>query len=204
MSADNLPSEIEEIRQRLAAHRPEPLVGKVRREAAVALLLRQQQGKPEVLLIQRAEHPGDPWSGDLGFPGGGLEPHDRGPRAAAERETLEEIGLKLSASHYIGPCAELAGAYLPIRIYCFAYLLETTPELQLNEEVVQAFWIPLATLLDPSRNRLTRFSYRGTERQHPVVELQEWSERPLWGITYRLLESFFHLLGCRFTHPEIR
>ena len=46
------------------------------------------------------------------------------------------------------------------------------------------------------------FHHRGTDRQHPVVHLQEWSSKPLWGITYRLLDSFFNLFDLSFTYPE--
>jgi 8-oxo-dGTP pyrophosphatase MutT (NUDIX family) len=193
---------IDQIRSRLTAHRPEPLQIEARRLAAVAMLLREKRHRPEVLFIRRAEYPGDPWSGDLGFPGGCLEPLDSDARAAAERETREEISLCLKPHQYLGQCAELAGAYLPVIISCFAYHLEDEPEFNLNGEVVQTFWVPLQTLLEPQRNRLISFEYRGERRQHPVIELQEWSERPLWGITYRLLQQFFALFDLGFNYRE--
>jgi len=193
---------IEQIRTRLAGHRPEPLQIDARRLAAVAMLLRERRQRPEVLFIRRAEYDGDPWSGDLGFPGGGIEPQDQDARAAAERETREEVNLFLQPHQYLGQCAELAGAYLPVRISCFAYLLDGEPEFCLNGEVVQTFWVPLQTLLEPRRNRLMSFEYRGARRQHPVIDLQEWSERPLWGITYRLLQQFFALFELGFSFRE--
>jgi 8-oxo-dGTP pyrophosphatase MutT (NUDIX family) len=193
---------IERIRTRLATHRPEPLQIEARRLAAVAMLLRERRQQPEVLFIRRAEHEGDPWSGDLAFPGGGIEPGDPDPRAAAERETREEIGLRLAPRQYLGQSAELAGAYLPITISCFTYLLEDDPDFRLNGEVVAAFWVPLRTLLEPQRNRLVCFEYRGAQRQHPVIDLPEWSERPLWGITYRLVQQFLALFELGFRHQE--
>src|SRR6185369_3871770 len=68
-----------------------PVVGS-RVPAAVAMILRQGPGGLEMLFIERAEHENDPWSGNLAFPGGKVEPGEE-PRQAAERETLEEIGL---------------------------------------------------------------------------------------------------------------
>ena len=50
----------------------------------------------ELLFIRRAEHEKDPWSGQMGFPGGRAEPGDPGPEATAVRETLEETGLDLA------------------------------------------------------------------------------------------------------------
>ncbi len=193
---------IDQIRSRLADHQPPQLEVKARRHAAVALLLRERQGEPEVFFIRRAEHDGDPWSGDLAFPGGGIEKRDRDPRAAAERETLEEIGLQLEPHQYLGQSMDMAGAYLPIRISCFVYLLEEIPDLSLNHEVVGCFWVPLSTLLDQRRNRLADFHYRGANRLHPVIDLPEWSDKPLWGITYRLLQGFLDLFDLGFEHPE--
>ncbi|NCO50914.1 MAG: NUDIX domain-containing protein, partial [Deltaproteobacteria bacterium] len=56
----------------------------------------------ELLFIRRAERENDPWSGDIAFPGGGIEAQDIDCRAAAERETREEIGLSLTQKEYLG------------------------------------------------------------------------------------------------------
>ena len=64
------------------------------RDAAVALILRDSalgaEHSPEMLIIQRASHPNDPWSGNLSSPGGKIDPEDSCAYAAAVRETLEE------------------------------------------------------------------------------------------------------------------
>lgn len=194
--------DIDRIRARLADYQPRSLSIEVKRHAAVAMLLRRKGQKTEVLLIRRAEHEKDPWSGDLGFPGGGIEAKDENPRAAAEREAREEIGLTLQPENYVGRIDDLAGAYLSVRIACFVYQVDETAAFNLNDEVVDLFWIPLATLFEPQRNRVREFFYRGIRRRHPVIELTEWSERPLWGITYRLLNDFFNLFDLSFRHPE--
>ncbi|MCW8859605.1 MAG: CoA pyrophosphatase [Deltaproteobacteria bacterium] len=193
---------IEQIRERLIEYQPKSLQRVVQRHAAVALLLRENSEGTEVLLIQRAEHEKDPWSGDLGFPGGRIEDQDVSPRAAAERETWEEVGLCLSKESYLGQSDDLAGAYLSVRISCFVYQVNNDAQFKLNGEVVDLFWIPLKTLLEPERNRMTNFLYRGSNREHPVVDLSEWSQRPLWGITYRLLDNFLNLFDLSFSHPE--
>jgi hypothetical protein len=61
--------------------------------AAVALILRTGSCGLEMLFIERALRADDPWSGDLGFPGGKVEAGERDPRLTAERETMEEIAL---------------------------------------------------------------------------------------------------------------
>ncbi|PLX96909.1 MAG: CoA pyrophosphatase [Desulfuromonas sp.] len=193
---------IDHIRDRLSAYRPRSLSVEVRRHAAVAMLLRENNGGIDILLIRRAEHEKDPWSGDLGFPGGGIEDQDASPQAAAERETWEEIGVRLTPENYLGRTDDLAGAYLSVRISCFVYLLDGDTDFKLNGEVVDLFWIPLTTLLEPERNRIKEFYYRGANRKHPVVVLDEWSARPLWGITYRLINDFLNLFRLSFHHID--
>ncbi len=195
---------IEQIKKRLADYQPPALEQEFERHAAVAMLLRQNSENTEVLLIQRAEHEKDPWSGDLGFPGGGIEPSDSSPRAAAERETREEIGLYLNEENYLGQCDDLAGAYLSVHICCFIYQVNMDVQFKLNGEVVNFFWAPLRTLLEPQRNQQLTFFYRGQDRKHPGIILDEWSNRPLWGITYRLLNNFLNLFDLSFTHPKRR
>ena len=41
-----------------------------RKSASVAVIFRNGQEDEEVLLIRRAEREGDPWSGQVAFPGG--------------------------------------------------------------------------------------------------------------------------------------
>lgn len=194
--------DLEHIRSGLTQYQPQLLTQEDFRRAAVAMLLREQAGETEVLFIRRAEHALDPWSGDLAFPGGQIDQTDAGPQAAAERETFEEIGLELAPQQYLGRSDDLAGAYLSIHISCFVYQLDKEVEFCLNGEVVDLFWVPFRTLLDPQRNRLHEFHYRGAGRRHPVIELPEWSNRPLWGITYRLLENFLGRFDLSFHHPE--
>ncbi len=195
---------LEQITKRLADYRPPELNGDLERRAAVAMLLRDNDGDTEILLMKRAEHDKDPWSGDLGFPGGSIEESDPTPRAAAERETWEEVGLQLTEDNYLGQSDSLTGAYLSVHVSCFVYQVANDAEFKLNGEVVELFWIPFKTLLEPQRNQQLTFFYRGRDRKHPVIKLEEWSSRPLWGITYRLIDSFLSLFDLSFTHPERR
>ena len=68
------------------------------KRAAVAAVLRPGSNGPEVLLIRRAEHPNDPWSGHMAFPGGREDPCDADLFGTAVRETLEEVALDLTTN----------------------------------------------------------------------------------------------------------
>ena len=165
------------------------------RRAAVAMILIGAPQAEELLFIRRADYQGDPWSGDVAFPGGGVEAEDADSRATAERETHEEIGLVLSDEAYLGTLGSIDGAYLPIQISCHLYQLAERPQLVPNNEVVETFYIPLAVLLEAARNQERTFAYRGHHRTHPILDLEGYCERFLWGISYRLLQKFFTTLG---------
>ena len=89
---------IEDIALKLSARRPTEIRDEGARRAAVAMLLREAAEGPEVFFIERARHPGDPWSGHMAFPGGRVEVGDPDVRAAVERETLEEVGISLAGA----------------------------------------------------------------------------------------------------------
>src|ERR1700681_2360724 len=67
------------------------------RKAAVALIFRLGDSDVlELLFIKRAEYEGDPWSGQIAFPGGRVEPRDASLEETAIRETREETGIDLA------------------------------------------------------------------------------------------------------------
>jgi len=188
---------IARIRQTLAAYRPTVLPAD-RPHAAVALLLAQATNGPEVLFIQRATHAGDAWSGDIGFPGGRVADGETDPRQTAERETREELALDLAECECLGRLDDLYGVSLPILVSCLVYVVPAQPLLIPNYEVAKVFWFPLQELLDPVRQSLESFPYRGRPTTQPVADLLGPGEPRLWGITYRLLRNFFGIFDLSF------
>lgn len=190
------------IKTCLADHRPAVLQPDSRGHAAVAMLIKNVSQTPEVLFIIRAEHDQDPWSGNIGFPGGRLNSSEETPHQAARRETYEELGVDLEQAQFLGRLNDLYGATLPVLVSCFVYLVEDSLQLRPNHEVATAFWSPLEILLDPDRHQHKTFFYRNAERAHPVVELLEPQQPLLWGITYRLIRNFFELCDLDFGSAE--
>lgn len=185
---------IDAIRRALAARTPSLLDDPARSRAAVALVLRDLS-EPELLFIERARHPDDPWSGHMAFPGGRVDPGDRDPRAAAERETLEEVGLSLAGAEALGQLDDLegrhAGRRLPLVISAYVYHLPDAGPLATNHEVEEALWVPLADLVDPRH----QVEYPVASGGFPGIRVGEPEPHVVWGLTYRFLETFLALLG---------
>jgi 8-oxo-dGTP pyrophosphatase MutT (NUDIX family) len=206
-----VPFPVAQIRRALAGHRPQPLEpvpGQI--EAAVALVL---AGSPELALcvIQRAERTGDPWSGHLALPGGRADPSDPHPRAAAERETMEEVGLVLDQRHWLGDLSpvevRIGGSVYPgdpasrrLVLHPFVYhlgpeLLPLTP----SEEVKEAFWLPLAHLWDPANASQVEWERDGKRLVYPAIRCRGDA---LWGLTFRVLTLFSDVLDAPLPHLE--
>ena len=173
----------------IAQHRP-CLVGSTdKTRAAVAVVLGPTQGGLQLLFIERAQHPDDPWSGHIAFPGGRIEADDPSPQAAAERETLEEVGLDLSGAEYWGRVDDLTGHMLPVVVSGFVYRLATPAALVLSQEVESAFWVGADPLRDPGNRTQYRLRHRGAEQAFPALDLLGPNRPLLWGLTFRIVRQ---------------
>ena len=166
------------------------------RRAAVALIFRAgETGDPELLFIKRADYPGDPWSGQVAFPGGREELGDSNLLNTAIRETHEEIGLDLVRdATVIGTLEDLRPqtVRLPdIIVRPFVVLLKRAEEMLLSGEVAQAFWVPLATLKREESWRETTVLARGIQMERRAFHHQG---HVVWGITERILAQLLALL----------
>lgn len=186
---------IDTISALLAGHAPAELScdDAAKTRAAVAMILRQGRSGVELLFIQRSRHENDPWSGNVAFPGGKVE-QGEGPRQAAERETIEEIGLDLKGGRFLGQMPVVRGSYLPVQVSCFVYWMDGLPlELVLNGEVFDTYWADLNELDNRDRHLIAPVRFRGEDFEVPAIRLC-WPGSPvLWGLTYRLVMHFLEL-----------
>jgi 8-oxo-dGTP pyrophosphatase MutT (NUDIX family) len=167
------------------------------RRAAVAILIRLgASGEPEIFFIQRAVYEGDPWSGQIAFPGGREEQSDPSLADTAIRETFEETAIDLRE------CAELVGVLddlhpmtvrLPaVVVRPFVFLVAECPEIILSSEVADCFWVPLSSLLDRSVWRDATVRAGGTEMSRFAFHHRGFV---IWGMTERILSGMLALLG---------
>jgi 8-oxo-dGTP pyrophosphatase MutT (NUDIX family) len=186
---------IDEISNLLAHNQPveQPVVDGAKTHAAVAMILRQGKNGLELLFIQRSLHENDPWSGNVAFPGGKVE-QGEDPRQAAERETIEEVGLDLSSGLYLGQMPVVHGSHLPVQVSCFVYWMDGLPvDLVLNGEVQDTYWADLYELDNHERHLIASVRFGGEEFEVPAIRLP-WPGSPvLWGLTYRLVMHFLEM-----------
>jgi 8-oxo-dGTP pyrophosphatase MutT (NUDIX family) len=174
----------------------------MRQRAAVAIVLTDHAGSLDLLLIERARRAGDPWSGQMAFPGGRVDVGDATARAAAERETLEEVGLSLAESELLGRLDDLPGRPVPpsdFAVSAFVFYANAPGLLALNHEVRDAFWFPLDSLADRER-QIDHQADVESGRCFPGILVGEPNRHVVWGLTYRFMDRFLKILGRPF--PE--
>jgi 8-oxo-dGTP pyrophosphatase MutT (NUDIX family) len=166
------------------------------REAAVALVLQPAGDDASLLLIRRAEHFRDPWSGQIGLPGGRAEPADATLFETAIRETREETALDLASAQLLGQLDELrprTPALPPIIVRPFVVSVTRVPPLVPSAEVAELFWAPLSALFDPASARQAVVEVRGVPR---TVQAIDYEGRIIWGMTERILRTLSGVLSA--------
>jgi 8-oxo-dGTP pyrophosphatase MutT (NUDIX family) len=174
--------------------------------AAVAGVLREGESGAEILLIERVQRIGDPWSGQMALPGGRVQREDRSPLETAIRETQEETGVALPYQGVLGRLEEQAPSSSggALRVAGFVFALRAAPELRPNQsEVADALWLPLQALLEHSRYRDYAYPSRpGLLFPAVAVDVSEdprrTEARVVWGLTLRFLSDLFARLGHAF------
>jgi 8-oxo-dGTP pyrophosphatase MutT (NUDIX family) len=166
------------------------------RRAAVALIVRAgADGAPELLFIRRADYPGDPWSGQVAFPGGREEEADPTLLDTAIRETREETGIDLVRDGtVIGTLDDLRPqtVRLPaVIVRPYVVLLNRFEPLVLSNEVALAFWVPLEAFKDTPSWRDTDVLARGVQMNRRAFHHQG---HVIWGMTERILAQLLALL----------
>ena len=161
------------------------------RPAAVAVILNEAADGISALFIKRAEQVGDPWSGQIAFPGGRMEPGDGDLLSTAIREAREETGIDLGAAERLGALDDInpRSPHLPpifVRPHVFA--VPQRPELNTSPaEVQRAFWIPFRTLIDPLTSTQVTMTLKGVPRAFTAYKVDG---EIIWGMTERILRLF--------------
>ncbi len=189
------------VADRLVQAPPRALDGEGFRRAAVSAVFRPAGDDTELLFVRRAAQSQDPWSRQVGFPGGHEEEEDATLVQTARRETQEEVGIDvLDGGRLLGPLdalqARARAKIHPMSIHPHAFLLEDRTDRPLVPnpgEVHRAFWVPLSRLADP-RNRVWYDAQRvGVPFRFPAIDV-DGEAIPLWGLTHQMVLEILHRL----------
>jgi 8-oxo-dGTP pyrophosphatase MutT (NUDIX family) len=162
------------------------------RPAAVLIGLAAYPDEVRVILTQRTAalrvH-----SGQIAFPGGKIDAHDKNAAAAALREAHEEIGLDprhVEPLGYLDPFTTGTG-------FCIVPVVAkiTVPvAFKINPgEVDEAFEVPFAFLMDSANHALHLKEVDGKLRHFHAMP---YGARNIWGVTAGILRNLYERLYC--------
>jgi 8-oxo-dGTP pyrophosphatase MutT (NUDIX family) len=159
---------------------------------AAVLIAVVDHPQPTVLLTQRAAHLHD-HAGQISFPGGKIDATDASPLDAALREAEEEIGL---AREFIDPIGylDLYATGFGFRILPTVARVRPGFTLRISEdEVEDAFEVPLAFLMNAANHQVHNKEFRGIMRSYYAMPFEE---RYIWGATAGMLRVLYERI-CR-------
>lgn len=164
------------------------------RHAVVAAILRDSPAGVELLLMRRAEHELDPWSGHMALPGGHGDAADASLVATAVREVSEEVGLDLlEHAELLGRLPAVIASPTQLTIYPVVFALAAGHEPEANpREVQEVLWATLEHLRSPAAASSHELEVRQQRHHFPAFDVRG---RTVWGLTYRILENLLNRLA---------
>ena len=174
-------------------------------QAAVSVTLRGRAGDLDLLLIKRARHPRDPWSGHMALPGGRRDATDSSLLETAVRETREETGLALPTEEQTGLLGRLdlvapSSPRLPA-ISITPFVFGVGPDARARAasvEVDRVVWVALDELRDPATSSEVEIELPGGTRVFPCLRV---ADEIVWGLTYRIVTDFLERSPDRLPAP---
>ena len=158
--------------------------------AAVAII-KILTPKERFLILRRASHPSDPWSGHFSFPGGRREEEDNSLLKTCIRETVEEVGVILTPEMVESRLPVTpAGRNMknPIWVQPFIFILKEQPSIILNPKEIQSVcWLDSEEFQNKKIHREVELL---PNQIFPAFPLADYY---LWGFTYKLLKSILNM-----------
>lgn len=191
------------LRERFAADLPwEPeqtsdgrvfVPGRTPRAAGVLIGLHERDGQLHVLFTVRAARLHD-HAGQISFPGGRVEAHDRDPVAAALREAHEEIGLDRDRVEVLGTLPEYrtVSSYVVTPVVALVApggALRADPR-----EVDETFDVPLSFLMDGGNHQRRLVVQEDTPRGLFAMTYHGRRRYLIWGATAAMLRNLYRFL----------
>ncbi|MDR6102908.1 8-oxo-dGTP pyrophosphatase MutT (NUDIX family) [Agrobacterium larrymoorei] len=157
------------------------------KDAAVLVPVIDDGDEARVIFTQRTKTLRN-HSGQISFPGGGIDAQDRSPEEAALRETEEEIGMSRRFIETVGRMPDyISGTGFRIKpvlaVVRRGFTLTPNPA-----EVDEVFEVPLSFLMNPANHSRGSRMFQGRER---FFYEMPYGERYIWGITAGIVRSIY-------------
>jgi len=181
------------LRQRLT-HRPSGARSEWEARPAAVLVPLYKQGDVWNVLFTRRTDSVEDHRGQVSFPGGLIEAHDKSPEQAALREAEEEIGIRAEDVQILGTMA----SFLTITQFIISPVVGTIPwpyNLRLNrEEVAVVFGVPIEWLADPGNLEIRQWQPPIPSPSIPIHFFRPYEGEVIWGATARITLGLLELL----------
>jgi 8-oxo-dGTP pyrophosphatase MutT (NUDIX family) len=151
--------------------------------AAVSIIIDPRKAAGSILLIRRTVREGDPWSGQVAFPGGHRTPQDATFLDTAIREAREEVGIDLRHHEMLGVLPLVFAHSRRVRVAPFVFRLTKPVTVQSNREVAASFWAPLSEL---ARANVTTSEVQVLEGKL-TTDSYVYMGNVVWGLTFRII-----------------
>ena len=175
------------------------------KRSAVAIVLDHDVvEKASILLIKRAEHEADPWSGHMAFPGGRYESVDKNGLETAKREMSEEVGFDIDCpdqglkidGKFVGRLSDVRTTkrVTPKTMVVSPYVFKVSsqPQLQPNYEVAETVWVPFSYFANVDNRDVYEFDHQGRNIRMPCYR---YEDKVIWGLTLSMIDEFIRLYG---------
>ena len=177
------------LREILARRPAIEIVAPQHRRACVLIPLIRNGAGWSILFTRRSENLAS-HSGQVAFPGGGIEPGEL-LHEAAIREAEEEVGIHPADVELIGRLDDVV-THSGFLVAPFAGVIHEPVEYVIQEaEVVEVFEVPIEALLDVRNPEVRYVPFR--RKEYPAY-FYRYRDYEIWGLTGRILKSFLDLV----------
>lgn len=168
----------------------DPDLSKARTSSVLALFYPEEESV-QLVFIKRPVYNGV-HSGQIAFPGGGLEKHDKDTLDTALRETREEIGIPEEDIRVIGKLSDL---YIPpsnFLVHPYVGYLNSSPDFQPDpQEVSEIFSLDIHKLMDDKCLQHREVSGKSYSFTVPCFYMDD---RLIWGATSMMLSELLEVI----------
>jgi 8-oxo-dGTP pyrophosphatase MutT (NUDIX family) len=181
---------VERIGRILQSRAPLQLDEQSFKRAAVLVPVQQRDDGEHLVLTRRALHLNH-HQGQIAFPGGKIDPEDRGALEAALRESEEEIGLRPADVSILGQLDQVTAGY-DFLITPFVGAIPHPYEFLVDQhETAEVFTAPVSKLLDRGCFEVQPRP-PSSGRDDPIYHFY-YDGRDIWGATARIVKQFLEI-----------